>query len=131
MLSTLVSPTLDYKSNPLVAAGQAEPPTFGPVFSGSCCPGRGTYCKVKVVAGRKALSQDLSSRPEEAYSLTLCSPVWKFGAYAQCPSLRALRGLSTWKLQLSKVRHCVPCWGSHLVGFALLLCEWDGWSPPV
>ena len=83
----------------MVACAQVAARTIDQL-SGSRCPGSDTYCQGKVVAGRKALSQDLSTRPEEAYSFTLDSPVWKFGAYAQCPSLRALRGLSTWKLQL-------------------------------
>ena len=83
----------------MVACGQVAPRAIGPLRVVAAVLER-HLLQGEVVAGRKALSQDLSTRHEEAYSFTLCSLVWKFGAYAQCPSLRALRGLSTKKLQL-------------------------------
>ena len=83
----------------MVACGQVAPRTIGPLRVVAAVLER-HLLQGEVVAGRKALSQDLSTRHEEAYSFTLCSLVWKLVAYAQCPSLRALRGLSTKKLQL-------------------------------
>ena len=83
----------------MVACGQVAPRTIGPLRVVAAVLER-HLLQGEVVAGRKALSQDLSTRHEEAYSFTLVSLVWKLVAYAQCPSLRALRGLSTKKLQL-------------------------------